>query len=147
MRYTVDRNKVVYETIEGEAILIHLETGFYYSLDGSGSEIWDLAAGGRTRDEITAGLRQRYDAPPGAVEDGVASLVGRLLEEGLIVESEGSDNGSAPLSTSDDLGDGSGRTEFVEPVLHRYTDMADFMLVDPIHEVGEAGWPQPQAAP
>jgi hypothetical protein len=147
MRYTVDRSKVVYETIEGEAILIHLETGFYYSLDGSGSEIWDLVADGRTRDEISAGLRRRYDAPPGAVEEAVDSLVGRLLEEGLVVEVEGSGNGSAPSSAGDDLGDGGGRTEFVEPVLHRYTDMADFMLVDPIHEVGEAGWPQPQAAP
>ncbi len=29
------------------------------------------------------------------------------------------------------------RTEFAAPTLHRYTDMADFMLVDPIHEVAE----------
>ena len=32
-------------------------------------------------------------------------------------------------------------------MLHRYTDMADFMLVDPIHEVEETGWPNQKVAP
>ena len=146
MRHAVDRRQVVYETIEGEAILIHMETGFYYSLDGTGSEIWDLVAAGGTLDEITARLRQRYEAPPGTIEDAVASLIARLLEEGLIVEVDASSNGSASLESRDPPEVG-GRAEFVEPVLHRYTDMADFMLVDPIHEVGETGWPEPQAAP
>ncbi len=146
MRHATDRRKVVYETIEGEAILIHLETGFYYSLDGTGSEIWDLVAAGCTLEEITTHLRQKYEAPPGAVEDAVATLIARLLEEGLVVEADASSNGSASLE-SRNLAEADGRTAFVAPVLHRYTDMADFMLVDPIHEVGETGWPEPQAAP
>jgi hypothetical protein len=28
-------------------------------------------------------------------------------------------------------------------VLQKYTDMADLLLLDPIHEVDEQGWPQP----
>jgi hypothetical protein len=34
------------------------------------------------------------------------------------------------------------RPVFGQPVLEKFTDMADLLLLDPIHEVGEAGWPQ-----
>jgi len=36
-----------------------------------------------------------------------------------------------------------GRPPFVKPILQKYTDMADLLLLDPIHEVGEQGWPHP----
>jgi hypothetical protein len=26
-------------------------------------------------------------------------------------------------------------------VLHKFTDMQDLLLVDPVHDVGDAGWP------
>jgi hypothetical protein len=31
------------------------------------------------------------------------------------------------------------------PRLERYTDMKDYFLLDPIHEVDTAGWPRPAA--
>lgn len=35
---------------------------------------------------------------------------------------------------------------FVAPVLHKYTDMQEFMLVDPLHDVeADAGWPHVKA--
>ena len=33
------------------------------------------------------------------------------------------------------------RLSFEAPILHKYTDMQDLLLLDPIHEVDEAGWP------
>jgi hypothetical protein len=145
MRFGVNRRRVVHETIDGEAILIHMETGFYYSLDGTGSEIWDLVVAGYTTDEIGARLAERYDAPAGQIDEAVLALVDRLKEEGLVDEVDAASNGSAPPRvTFADTGNGR-RTEFVEPALHRYTDMADFMLVDPIHEVDDSGWPNAKA--
>jgi len=35
---------------------------------------------------------------------------------------------------------------FVAPVLERYEDMQDFLLVDPIHEVDDSGWPNKKTA-
>lgn len=32
--------------------------------------------------------------------------------------------------------------EFQPPALESYTDMQDLLLLDPIHEVDEMGWPQ-----
>jgi hypothetical protein len=44
--FAVDPRRVVHETIDGETILIALETGVYYSLSGSGPEVWDLVLAG-----------------------------------------------------------------------------------------------------
>jgi hypothetical protein len=149
MRFEVDRRRVVHETIDGEAILIHMETGFYYSLDGAGAEIWNALVAGCAPEEIARRLRVRREAPPGAAEEAVSALVEELREESLLDES------SSPPATdaaAEGLMPGDGdnaslRLPFEAPVLHRYTDMADFMLVDPIHEVDESGWPNRKVAP
>jgi hypothetical protein len=31
--------------------------------------------------------------------------------------------------------------EFVTPCLQKYTDMEELLLIDPIHEIDEVGWP------
>jgi len=38
---------------------------------------------------------------------------------------------------------GGERSAFAPPVLERYTDMQDYFLLDPIHEVSPEGWPKP----
>lgn len=151
MPFAVDRRRVVHETIDGEAILIHMETGFYYSLEGTGSEIWGALAAGRGPEEIAEWLGARYDAKPEAIETAVSGLIEELCREGLLDEAEDpAANGSAPdrgapaMPAADSAPPGAA---FEPPVLHRYTDMADFMLVDPIHEVDETGWPNQKVAP
>ncbi len=141
MRFEVDPTRVAHETIDGEAILIHMKTGFYYSLEGVGSQIWGALVDGYAPEQIVQQLGGRYDAPREAIETSVSALVDELRNEGLI-----DDAGIAPSSGKRAENELSGETgpaceEFEVPVLHRYTDMADFILVDPIHEVDERGWP------
>ncbi len=40
----------------------------------------------------------------------------------------------APISAGD-------RPAFEAPVLESYSDMQDLLLLDPIHDVDDAGWP------
>ena len=42
MRLRVNRPTVISETIDGEAVVINLDSGHYYSLDGTAGEIWSL---------------------------------------------------------------------------------------------------------
>ena len=42
-------------------------------------------------------------------------------------------NGSAPADAA---------RVFEAPRLEKYTDMQDLVLLDPVHEVDEQGWPQ-----
>jgi hypothetical protein len=136
---------VVHETIDGETILIHLGTGVYYSLDGVGAEIWSLVIMGADQHEIVADLRTRYDADEQTVVASAAALVGQLLDEGLLVAGElnappASDEHESESSATASVA--SATLPFLAPVLAKYTDMQEFMLADPLHDVEEsAGWP------
>ena len=133
-RLIVDRTHVVHETIDGEAILINLRTGTYYSLEGAGAELWTVLSGGADTDAVVAAALERYEGEPGEIERDVSRLVTDLVREGLLVEDP------SPASESPALP--AGRVPYSTPVLDTYTDMQEFMLVDPLHEVDEtAGWP------
>jgi hypothetical protein len=134
----VNAPQVVHETIEGEAILINLVTGTYYSLDGVGAEVWGALTTGAEEEALLAAARERYDADPVEVTSRVTELTRHLLDEGLLVESESGPTEGALFP--------SGRVAFAAPVLNTYTDMQEFMLVDPIHDVDvDAGWPHVKA--
>jgi hypothetical protein len=126
---------VVHETIDGETILIHMGTGTYYSVDGAGSDIWNLAAAGHPEERIAAQIAERYGAEPERVAREVTALIAELVGEELLVPAANGAPEKAELR--DPAGEG-----FSDPVLHKYTDMQEFMLVDPLHDVDPAaGWP------
>ena len=130
---------VVHETIDGEAILIHLVTGTYYSLDGVGAEIWGVLAAGADQETLLEAADQRYEGDPVEVARAISALAAELLSEGLLIEGQAQLGQDPPEFPS-------GRVAFAAPVLNVYTDMQEFMLVDPLHEVDEvAGWPHAKA--
>lgn len=141
---TINAPHVVHETIDGETILIHLGTGTYYSLDGIGAEVWELVAGGLPDDELAARIATRYEAEPALVQRRVGAFVDELVQEGLLMPSA---SASAPVAQQgEDAQEPPTGRAFVEPVLHKYTDMQEFMLVDPLHDVeADAGWPHVKA--
>src|SRR4029450_13507670 len=106
MRYRVNSPQVINETIDGEAIMINLATGSYYSLDRVGGDVWTLLEawlpaarifwelrprrGGRVWPLLAASLpveqivgdpRRRYDGDEGDIRRGVDDLLQRLAEE------------------------------------------------------------------
>src|SRR3970040_1383693 len=60
-RYRVHDEEVAAKVIDGEAIIINLTTGVYYSLDPTGSEVWSLLEAGHDLDAIAGHLGGRYD--------------------------------------------------------------------------------------
>ncbi|MFL5844127.1 MAG: PqqD family protein [Solirubrobacteraceae bacterium] len=130
----VNARHVVHETIDGETILIHLGTGVYYSLDGTGAEIWALASQGVPAADLVGWLEARHPEQAALVEGAVAALFAELLAEELLVEGVPEQLPELPADASPGA--------FTPPALQKYTDMQQFMLVDPLHEVDEqAGWP------
>jgi hypothetical protein len=142
-RFRIDPQEVIHETIEGEVILIALQTGSYYSLEGSGAEIWESLRAGNPPGDIVSALERRYTAEPGEISTAVSALVRELLDERLVHSDVPHDGEVAPPAP---VFAGNGREPFVPPVLHKFTDMQDFLLVDPVHEVDDAGWPHTAAA-
>jgi Coenzyme PQQ synthesis protein D (PqqD) len=141
MRHRVNSPNVIYETIEGEVILIDLKTGTYYSLRGVGAAIWQGIVAGAAGEQIAHELRRRYDASEDQTAAAVKSLVGELERESLIRIDDG--EGEAAELPMFENGAGP-RLPFEPPSLEKHTDMQDLILLDPVHEVGAEGWPQPK---
>ncbi len=138
---------VTHERLDDEVIAINLETGAYYALDGVAADCWTLVAAGQNPDDIVTILDARYDATADTVRDDVTAFLAALVEQGLGAETDepASSNGSGNGSGNGDgaaavTADGVTRA-YTVPALTRYDDLDDLLLLDPIHEVDDAGWP------
>lgn len=140
IRYAVRGPHVIHEAIDGEVVIINLETGNYYSLRGTGARVWEGIGADVPADAIAADLAAAFDgvdAPP-----DLTAFLAELEAEGLIGPSaaDGGGHGAMP-------GFSGARQAFAPPVLERFTDMQDLILLDPVHEVDEAhGWPHTKPA-
>lgn len=137
--FRVNGPGVIGEVLDGEAIIVNLDSGAYYSLDGVGAVVWTAAQAGATLAGAITLVTDRYTGESQQIAADVTALIEELLGEGLLTESDAPAAESAPaaaLLPAD-------RPQFIKPVLQKYTDMADLLLLDPIHEVDEQGWPHP----
>ncbi len=73
----------VFRELEGESVLLNLETGMYYGLDAVGTRAWQLAASGGPLRAVHGALVQEYDAAPEVIEQDLLSLAEALVEKGL----------------------------------------------------------------
>lgn len=124
---------VVSETIAGETIIMHHGSGHYFDTTGTGATLWDaIAGGGATVARLAELLVIRHGAAPAEARDAAERFVGELERHDLVRASA-----AAPVMRPA----GPAGEPFAEPVLGVHTDLADMLLLDPIHDVGEAGWP------
>jgi hypothetical protein len=136
--YTVDASRVVFERIDDEITLIDLETGNYYSILSSGVELWDALSRGSSIDEAADHVSAHYSVDPAVATAVAQRFADDLVAAGLLAPANGAPRGAA-LSRPPD-----GARPWQEPVLESYTDMQDFLKLDPIHEVDPGvGWPRP----
>lgn len=139
MLFQLNAPDVVHEELDGEIIVMHLQSGNYYSLVGSGAAIWtDLVVGRLDSDLVVSRLLDRVTAEPGVVISEMDRFFKTLVDESLIVASTSSPGVSAPTEPAVVTGQ---REPFVPPTIEKYSDMQELLLVDPIHEVDSTGWP------
>lgn len=140
--FRVNSPTVVSEVFDDEIVIIHLDSGTYYSLSQSGAEIWQLLQSGATLSEITAKLAVIYALRPAEIESTVQQFVAELAQEQLLIPHNTATKLPQPFTApAVDSAVHSGYKHFVAPALHKYTDMQDLLLLDPIHDVVESGWP------
>lgn len=136
LSYKIKSPPVVQETIDDEVIIVNLDSGCYYSMDGVGARIWSALARGAGAPEIARELAAQYDASDAELDAAVNELLADLESEGLIVARPA----DAPTRPAPPPAPGT-RQPFTAPVLHKYDDMQDLLVLDPIQEVDETGWP------
>jgi hypothetical protein len=128
---------VVADVIDGEAVIMNLRTGRYFSSLGAGAGCWEAIAAGHSPELVAGALAASYGLNPGAALEEVQRFVHELTENGLIVPMEGPGPDASPTWAV-------AEEPFRALSLNVYTDMQDLLLLDPIHDVDAAGWPMPK---
>jgi coenzyme PQQ synthesis protein D (PqqD) len=144
-RLAIRTPNVTHKTIDGEVVVIDLDTGNYYSLAGVAADLWALAETHDSVEAVVATCLGRYSGRAGEIEASVRGFIERLVQESLLVPIAG----EPPDTTAERLVTSAAPQPipFEEPLLDKFTDMQDLLLLDPIHQVDEAGWPHAPKAP
>ena len=128
MAYSTAGTQIIYELLDDEVIVANLDAGIYYSIRGSGVLIWQLLLDGHAPHLIEALFTEKYGSVP-----SISSFIELLLEENLLVEKDLPSPPPGILSWP---------AHFSAASLERYDEMKNLLMLDPIHEVDEQGWPQ-----
>jgi len=131
---------VIHEVVDGETMLVRLDTGNYYNMNATGGQIWALIERGASKNQIVSSFAERYTMDSGDLEEPIDTFIKYLIVEELIIPKPSSDNGSVkPFGLVLDVAG-----SFEPPQLYKYSDMQELLILDPIHEVSDAGWPNPK---
>ena len=72
-----------FQNVADEAILIHLQTGVYYSLNEVGAAYWNMLDGTRTIADCATSIAVEYAAPPEVIAADLLEISADLVKEGL----------------------------------------------------------------
>ena len=133
MYYTTEIPKLVSRQFDDEVILASFETGLYFSLTGSAADIWLGLKAGATVDEMANAFALEAGPDGEIARNQIAAFVEKLLSENIVAAHAGVPE-RQPWSPQ--FG-----TAFSPPVLGRFDDLRDLLFLDPVHDVGDAGWP------
>ncbi|MEK4372520.1 PqqD family protein [Paenibacillus sp. FSL R5-0473] len=83
MNYTIDSN-VIYVEMDGQSILLNMESSQYYALDQVGTFIWNLMKDGRTLNEMEQEILLAYDITEQQVKNDLKIYIDELSRVGII---------------------------------------------------------------
>ena len=134
--FRINTPQIVNETIDGEVVIINFENGKYYSSNAVGCEIWSLIEQRLSVEDIIDVVTDRYAGDRTNWEETVRAFITQLEQDQLIVSTE---NGATSPPELPALSPE--QTAADPPELHKFEDMQELLLLDPIHDVDSAGWP------
>lgn len=126
MQLRAHTEAVVVQSIEDELVLVNLESGVYYALSGSAAVIFSLLDGGCHLDKLVEAVSECYQEDLKGSATEINEFVEQLKGESLLVPG----NGTCGLSASGFVIAG-----FSLPVLNKYEDLQELLLLDPVRGV------------
>lgn len=123
IRYKLNEPQVTAKVMDGEAVIIHLGTGIYYSMEGVGCSVWESITSGSDTDSIAESVAGRYGVDREMAAADIERLVSELIAQELVVPT-----GDAPGQAAELNG---APAAYEPPALKRYDDMAELLALDP----------------
>ena len=75
---------VLIRHLDGESVLLNLETERYFGLDATGTRMWDVATQAASLEAAYVTLMQEFEVEPEVLRANLAELITGLLEHGLL---------------------------------------------------------------
>lgn len=115
-----NETQIAAKVMDGEAILINLTTGIYYSLDDLASELWPAIGEGTSEEALSDWIVSVYGVDETQARSDVAEFVKALRSEEIVVDT------TEGLATP-----ASGNASYAAPTFERFDDMAEMFALDP----------------
>jgi hypothetical protein len=142
-RFRPNDAEVAAEVFDGEAIILNLATGAYYSIDKAGGLIWTMLAGGHSLEETSTAILARYDVAAERARADVERIAADLVRENL-VRPEETPRTVPPVPPSAPHE----RLPYAMPTLNVYRDMGAMLALDPpMPRLDEIPWKESPERP
>jgi hypothetical protein len=119
------------DIFDNEYIIANLDTGLYYSIQGIAVSLVQALPFEDPATPIEK-LAAVFNGNANNVSEELKEIWQQLVHEEIVKES------IKPIAVNTDWVPA---TNYAAPLFNRYADMQDLLMLDPIHEVDEEGWP------
>ncbi len=72
------------QEVDGEMVLLDMESENYFGLDEVGTAIWQAMQEKETLREVFEVLKEQYEVESEVLENDLSDFVGKLVESGLV---------------------------------------------------------------
>ena len=124
---------IVFEVFDGEIVAVHLDSGKYYSLKDSAAYVWNAMVANQSNQAIAQRLSSHYQLDEELTLGQIDDFIHQLVQEGLLVANDAPPGSASLLEHPQGL--------YVAPTFAVFSDMQEILLLDPVHDVDDSGWP------
>jgi hypothetical protein len=134
LNFKINSGGVSFERLDGEVVVISFETGKYFNSNNSAADIFYLIENGVPQNSWSKILSLNFTVFD-EQNSGISNFLDVALEEKLILVTDQVEIKQIELPTD------YVRKGWEPPSLLVFDDLADLLLIDPIHDTSTIGWP------
>ena len=127
--YAVNDKPISHHDFGDEVVVIHFDTGNYYSLRGTAAELWKCLSQSAAS---PAALLTAFTNPPANAVDEISAFLASLQSRGLVAQVDAADGSVATWQAS---------AAYDTPQFEAFEDLQALLVADVIHDTDERGWP------
>jgi hypothetical protein len=75
---------VLFRDLDGESVILNLQTESYFGLDEVGTRMWALLTASDSVRAALDALLEEYETDAGTMRKDLEELIGKLVEQGLL---------------------------------------------------------------
>jgi hypothetical protein len=128
---------LAHDQIGDELLILDMHSGNYYNVNATGAQLWEALRHTPTPTQLVEFAQHSFTGDAVEIAEAVTAWLDEMQREKLVVPWP-----DAPATPLQPL---TPALTFTMPQTEKFTDLQDFMLLDPIHEVDpDQGWPHLQ---